>query len=96
MRNRHEQLNIRLNESEMALLDRYSARSGLSKSAYIRMLVNGYTPKETPPKEYNELIRLMSEVYSELRNQNSDAAAIQLQKAMLLLQAEVTLPERRE
>lgn len=96
MRNRNEQLNIRLSESEMALLDRYSARSGLSKSAYIRMLVNGYTPKETPPKEYNELIRLMLEVYSELRNQNSDAAAVQLQKAMLLLQAEVTLPERRE
>lgn len=94
MRNKNEQLNIRLSESEMALLDRYATRSGLSKSAYIRMLVNGYAPKETPPKEYNELMRLMSEVYSELKNQNSDSAAVQLQKAILLLQAEVTLPER--
>ena len=94
-RNRNAQLNIRLSESEMDKLTRNARRSGLSKSNYIRMLVNGYVPKESPPLEYNELIRAMTDVYGELRLQHSSEAAKELQTAIIQLQAALTLPERR-
>ena len=94
-RNRNTQLNIRLYQSEMDKLTRNARRSGLSKSNYIRMLVNGYVPKESPPIEYNELIRAMTDVYSELKLQRADEAAKELQTAILQLQAALTLPERR-
>jgi len=95
MRNRDSQLNIRLSQSEMDKLTRNARRSGLSKSNYIRMLVNGYVPKESPPIEYNQLIRAMTNVYSELKLQHSDEASKELQSAILKLQAALTLPERR-
>ena len=94
MRNRNTQLNIRLSQSEMDKLTRNASRSGLNKSNYIRMLVNGYVPKESPPIEYNQLIRAMTNVYSELKLQHSSEAAKELQTAILQLQAALTLPER--
>ena len=94
-RNRNTQLNIRLSESEMDKLTLNARRSGLSKSNYIRMLVNGYVPKESPPIEYNQLIRAMTDVYSELKLQHSSEAAKELQTAIIQLQAALTLPERR-
>jgi len=94
-RNRDTQFNIRLSQSEMEKLTRNARRCGLSKSNYIRMLVNGYVPKESPPIEYNQLIRAMTDVYSELKLQHTDEAAKELQTTILHLQAALTLPERR-
>jgi len=96
MRNRNEQLNVRLTESESKALARNAGRSGLSKSGYIRMLVNGYVPKEMPSREYGELLRLMTEIYAVLKEQSAGEAAVQLQQTILRLQAEATLPGRRE
>ena len=95
MRNRDTQLNIHLSQSEMDKLTRNARRSSLSKSNYIRMLVNGYVPKESPSIEYNQLIRAMTDVYSKLKLQHSSEAAKELQTAILQLQAALTLPERR-
>ena len=94
-RDRNTQLNIRLSESEMNKLTRNARHSGLSKSNYIRMLVNGYVPKESPPIEYNQLVRAMTDVYSKLQEQRLDDSSRQLQEAILQLQAALTLPERR-
>ena len=96
MRNRKEQLNVRLTESESKALARNADRSGLSKSCYIRMLVNGYVPRETPPREYSDLMRLMTEIYAVLKEQSAGEAAGQLQQAILRLQSEATMPERKE
>jgi len=79
----------------MDKLTRNARHSGLSKSNYVRMLVNGYVPKESPPIEYNQLIRAMTDVYSKLKLQHTDEAAKELQTAILQLQAALTLPERR-
>lgn len=95
MRNRNEQLNIRLTAREAEALTRCAKKCGLSKSGYIRMLLNGYVPKETPPKEYGELIRVMTELHAGLKEQNADILAAKLQRAILLLQADATIPERR-
>ena len=95
MRKRNDQLNIRLTETEANALTRYAAKCGLTKSGYIRMMLSGYVPKETPPKEYGELLCVMTELYAGLKEQSADALAGKLQDAILRLQAEVTLPERR-
>lgn len=94
MRNRNEQMNIRLTTEEINRIKEYSHLCGLSISGYIRMLINGYVPKETPPRNYEVLIRQMTIVYNELCKNNCDNAAEELKKCLLLLQAETTVPER--
>ena len=51
MRYRCEQLNLRLTPEEKQRLKKAAARCGLTAAGYIRMLVAGYLPKETPPLE---------------------------------------------
>jgi len=96
MRNRNEQMNIRLTADEIEMAKAYSDRCGLSISGYIRMLINGYVPKETPPREYDALIRQMTTMYNELRKNNCEDAAVELRRTLLLLQADTTVPERIE
>lgn len=66
MRNRTVQLNIRLTEMENNLLKRNSHRAGLTTSAYIRMLISDYIPKETPPISYHELMKDLYELNAKL------------------------------
>ena len=94
MRNRNEQMNIRLTADEIEMARTYSDRCGLSISGYIRVLINGYVPKETPPREYDTLICQMTFVYNELRKNNCEVAAAELRRTLLLLQADTTVPER--
>lgn len=96
MRNRNEQLNIRLTADEIEMVKAYSDRTGLSISGYIRMLINGYVPKETPPRNYDVLISQMTSVYNELRKDNCDIAALELRRTLLIMQADTTVPERME
>lgn len=94
MRNRSVQVNIRLTSTEFEQIKRNSMRANLSTSGYLRMLINGYVPKETPPIEYNKLIDKLNNMYSELRNGDYKAEASLLCQTLLQLQAELTLPER--
>jgi len=50
-------LYIRLTKQEYDLLCKYSEKCGMPKSAYIRHMLNGTTPKEQPPDEYFTMIR---------------------------------------
>ena len=67
-------------------------KANLSVSGYIRMLINGYVPKEAPPVEYEQLMKQLTEVYTKLSMGNYDTA--ELRQIILLLQASVTLPEK--
>jgi hypothetical protein len=86
---RHAQLNVRMTEKEMQKLRRNAERTGLSISGYIRQLINGYVPKETPPLEYEKLISKLNELY-----QHAEPTE-ELRRNLLQIQAEITLPERR-
>lgn len=66
MRNRNFSLNIRINEKERDRLDKISHRCNLSKSAYIRMVINGYFPKESPPIAYHETIKELNYIGNNL------------------------------
>ena len=91
MRNRTVQLNIRLTEMENNLLKRNSHRAGLTTSAYIRMLISDYIPKETPPISYHELMKDLYELNAKLPKSSLERA--EMQRFILQLQAAVTLPE---
>ena len=62
MRNRTIQLNIRLTENEYDKVIRNSKKANLTVSGYIRMLIGGYVPKETPPIEYYKIMRQLTEL----------------------------------
>jgi hypothetical protein len=94
MRNRSVQVNIRLTPAEFEQVRSNSMRTNLSTSGYLRMLINGYIPKETPPIDYNKLMDKLNTMYSELRNGGYKAEASVLRQTLLQLQAELTLPER--
>jgi hypothetical protein len=92
MRNRNTQLNIRLTPVEHDKVLFNSKKANLSVSGYIRMLINGYVPKEAPSVEYEQLMKRLTEVYTKLSVENYDTA--ELRHVILLLQAAVTLPEK--
>ena len=92
MRNRNTQLNIRLTPVEHDKVIYNSKKANLSVSGYIRMLINGYVPKEVPSVEYEQLMKRLTEVYTKLSMENYDTA--ELRQIILLLQASVTLPEK--
>ena len=57
MRARNEQINIRLSPRELKRLDSHASRSRLTRSAYLRHLINGVQPKEAPPTDYYHMMR---------------------------------------
>lgn len=94
MRNRNIQLNIRLSPTEQDRIISNSKKSNLSVSGYIRMLVNGYIPKESPPLEYEQLMKRLTEVYNKLVAGKYSADAGELRQVILNVQAGLTLPEK--
>lgn len=62
MRNRNVQIIVRMNEKEAAHLRKQVKRTGLSMSAYIRFLCNGYAPKENPPVAFHDMMRALYQI----------------------------------
>lgn len=58
--------NFRLDEKEHRRLDRKAKSCGLTKSAYVRQIINGYKPKETPPADYFAMTRELKEIGNNL------------------------------
>lgn len=44
--------NFRLTEKEHRRLQRRANSCGLTMSAYVRQIINGYKPRESPPADY--------------------------------------------
>ncbi len=86
-------LTIRLSPEDMALLKSCTIKTRLSQSAYLRMLIRGYTPKAYPPEIYFEVLQKL--------NQASGAIADSVIYRELLgtlrtLQEAVTVPAKIE
>lgn len=110
IRRRNIRVTLRLSPEEFEKLAQVATRSGLSRMAYLRMLIAGYVPKEKPPPDY---YRMMKELHAIGTNLNQLAACANSQhwtkasdaeyeenanalfRAILAIQAAVTLPEKR-
>lgn len=109
MRKRNIQINVRLNSEEQQHLIKQVKKTGISQEAFIRSLINGYILKALPAPEYYSMIKELHAIGNNLNQIAARANAIglidktifqyeanRLRKAVLDIQAAVTLPERRK
>lgn len=57
---------IRLTSEEYQELEKQIAKTGLSKEGYLRLLIKGNTPVESPPLAYHELINQLRKIGTNL------------------------------
>ena len=70
MRKRNNKVQFWLSLREVNLLDERAKKCGLSRTAYVRHLVNGFMPRDVPPPDYFSMMR---ELYGIGRNLNQIA-----------------------
>ena len=81
---------LRMTEKESQKLQRWADRAGLSKAEYVRQKVFGQEPQPMPtPAFWNHLAEL-SAIHDQIHNL---ALRKQMQKLILDIQAEATLPK---
>lgn len=109
MRKRNIRVQVWLNVEENTKLNNNSKKTGLSRESYLRTLINDYVPKELPAPDYYYMMRELHIIGSNLNQIAAKAnvtghidrtifqyEANRLRKAVLDIQAAVTLPERRK
>ena len=57
MRKRNVHIQFWLNKKEAEDFDKKVKRSGLSREAYIRQIINGLVPRDAPPPDYYSMMR---------------------------------------
>ena len=109
MRNRDIHIQFWLNRREAEALKRKAKKCHLTQAAYVRFLITGYIPRESPPLEYYSLIRELRAIGNNI-NQIAkianitgqiDSAAYQqdasaLYRTILKIQEAVLLPDKIE
>ena len=109
MRKRNIQIIVHLDSAERERLRSRVKKSGLSQEAYIRHLINGYVPTDTPPPDYhammNELRAIgvsMNKVASIAHAMNAidavkyDEAFAMLKRSLVEIAKAVTSPRKIE
>lgn len=109
MRKRSIRAQVWLNEEENTKLQNNSKKAGLSRESYIRTLINGFLPKAIPPPDYYSMMKELHAIGSNLNQIAARANSIghidrtvfqneanRLRKAVLDIQAAVTVLERRK
>ena len=66
MRKRTISILFRLNRKEAELLNKKVKKSGLSREAYLRHLINGHLPKDAPPPDYYAMMQELRQVGNNL------------------------------
>ena len=105
MLKRNIQIAFRLNEQEFRTLEQRVKKSGFSREAYIRSVLNGYVPREKPPPDYYAMMRELHAIGNNIRQIAARANAtgffmkdeyaryvVELKDAMIRFQREVTSP----
>ena len=59
---RTKRIALRLSPEELANLEQAAALSGMNRSNYLRMLIRGYLPRQTPPEPFQEAMRQLREI----------------------------------
>jgi len=66
MRERDVLIQFRLNRKEADRFNRLVGRSGLTRAAYLRQLVNGLIPNDRPPPDYFAMMRELHSIGNNL------------------------------
>ena len=62
MRNRTKTFSARLSEQEYETLNKAIAKTGLTKSAFIRTVARGYLPKPRLPNDYDKMMSELTDI----------------------------------
>lgn len=84
-------LTIRLSPEDMALLKSRTAKTRLSQSGYLRMLIRSYVPKAYPPELYFEVLQKLNQASGTVTD---PVVYRELLGALHTLQEAVTVPEK--
>lgn len=57
MNNRNNEIKVRLTQAEIVHLTRLVSASGLSRETYLRKLISGVVPRESPPPDFFSMMR---------------------------------------
>lgn len=100
---------FRLNRKEAEALDKKVKKSGLSREAYLRHLINGVVPRDAPIPDYYAMMRELHQIGNNLNQiaqkahmfhamdvQKYDTNMRLLEDAIKRITEAVILPERRE
>ena len=66
MNKRNHRIQVWMNDSELNKLNSKVKKSGLSRESYIRLLVDGITPKEMPQIEFYEILKNLRHINNNL------------------------------
>jgi len=76
MRTRNHKLQIWMSDDELNKLDRDSKTARMTRSAYVRRLIDGYEPKAAPPYDYYQMIRELHAIGNNLNQLAHRAHAV--------------------
>lgn len=109
MRKRNIAVLFRLNLREAERLDAKVKRSGLSREAYLRHLINGAVPKNAPPPDYYSMMQELHKIGNNLNQivqkahtlnvidvQRYDRDMRRFDDAIRMITEAVILPEKTE
>ena len=107
MRKRDVAVLFRLNRKEAEALDKKVKKSGLSREAYLRHLVEGAVPRDAPPPDYYSMMRELHKIGNNLNQicrkahtlnvidvQRYDKDMRKFEETVRLITEAVVLPER--
>ena len=107
MRKRDVAVLFRLNRKEAEALDKKVKKSGLSKEAYLRHLIEGAVPRDAPPPDYYSMMRELHRIGNNLNQicrkahtlnvidvQRYDKDMRKFEETVRLITEAVVLPER--
>lgn len=109
MRKRNIEIIFRLNESEAEALERKVKQSGLSREAYLRQIIKGIVPKNTPPPDYYSMMKELHKIGNNLNQiaqkahvlnvvdvQRYDKTVRHFEQTVRVITEAVVLPDKAE
>ena len=107
MRNRTKTFSVRLSEEEYETLNKAIAKTGLTKSAFIRTVARGYLPKPRPSNDYDKIMSDLTDIATNIYSISNGTFNIhkidteflrgqaeRLDKVILQLNTLFTVPEK--
>lgn len=107
MQNKDNHIHFRLSDDEYKHFISKVKRSGLKQSSYLRHLINGIIPKETPPPDYHSMMNELHDISNDIHQIALVANATgkmdekryseytqKLDESILKIMEDVIMPER--
>ena len=109
MNKRTIEIKVRLNNNEAELLNKHVKKSGLSREAYLRQIIKGLVPKNTPPPDYYLMMKELHKIGNNLNQiaqkahvlnvvdvQRYDKAVRHFEQTVRVITEAVVLPDKAE